>query len=268
MEHNIFQDHDGIVDHQTHRGSKAAQGHKVKALAGDLQHDESDQQGRGNHQAGHERSAPIAQEEHKDDGREQQSEQNCIAHAGDGFADDCGLIVKRLDVHARRQRGTNLLDLRVDFVGHLQGVAVGLAIYVEQDGGFAIGSHNGVDGCDRGRDFGNVTQPDGNLRRRRLHHNLPNLFGCAHLAADQAKHQFVFVFDESRRVDEVRSANRFQNVADSDSCGQQPRGIWRHLEFRHAAALHDNGSNAVQPVHARFDVVSGDFPELVRRDRV
>ena len=51
----------------------------------------------GNHQAGHERSSPIAEKKNQDDGRQNDSDQNRVAHALDRIADDLRLIVKGLN---------------------------------------------------------------------------------------------------------------------------------------------------------------------------
>ena len=65
MQHDIFDDDDGIVNHQADRRSQSAQRHQVEALAQHLQRDESDQQVTGITSAGHHRCSPIAQEEHQ-----------------------------------------------------------------------------------------------------------------------------------------------------------------------------------------------------------
>jgi len=43
---------------------------------------------------GHQRSSPIAQEQHKDDRESKNADEHGIADAGDGVVDDGGLIVK------------------------------------------------------------------------------------------------------------------------------------------------------------------------------
>ena len=86
MQHDVLDDDDGIVDHQAYRGGQSAQRHQVEALAQQLEDDESDQHGDGNHQAGDDRGAPVAQEQHHDDRGENQADQDGIAHAVDGFA--------------------------------------------------------------------------------------------------------------------------------------------------------------------------------------
>jgi len=76
MEHDVFQYHDGVVNHQTHCGGQASQGHQVEALSRQLQHDQREQQGNRYHEASNKRGSPIAQENHQNDRRENQTEQD------------------------------------------------------------------------------------------------------------------------------------------------------------------------------------------------
>ena len=67
-----------------------------------------------------------------------------VAYAGDGIVHDGGLIVERFEVHARGQGRLQLRNLFVDFVGHIQGIAVRLPIHAEQHRRLSIRGHNGV----------------------------------------------------------------------------------------------------------------------------
>ena len=69
MHDDVFHHHDGIVDHQPDGRGQAAQGHQVEALAHDRRAMNVTADGRGNHQAGHQRRAPVAQEQHHDAAR-------------------------------------------------------------------------------------------------------------------------------------------------------------------------------------------------------
>ncbi len=104
MHHDVLHHHDGVVDHQPDGGGETAQRHQVEALAQQAQRDERDRDGGGNHQAGDERSAPIAQEQHHDQRGQHEAQQDGVAHALDGFVDDLRLIVEGFELHALRQR--------------------------------------------------------------------------------------------------------------------------------------------------------------------
>ena len=161
VQNDILKDHDGIVDDQTDGSGEAAQSHQVETLIGHFQHDEGSQQSDGYDQASYQRSSPIAEEQHENDGREQNADEYGIAHAGDGIVDDGGLVVKRLEMNAGRQRRGEFLNERVYFVGYIQGVAFGLAIDVEKNSGFTVGGHHGVDRGDRRPDCRDVSKTYG-----------------------------------------------------------------------------------------------------------
>jgi len=95
VQDDVLDDHDGIIDDQTDGGCETAEGHQVEALAGEFEEDEGDQYGDGNDEAGHERRAPVAQKDDDDDGRQDDADEDGVAHAGDAVADQLRLIVER-----------------------------------------------------------------------------------------------------------------------------------------------------------------------------
>ena len=119
VQHDVFDDHDGIVDHQPDGCGQPAQRHQVETLAQEFERDEGHQNRDRNDQSGDDRCSPVAQEDHQDDGGQNQAQQNGIAHALDGIADDDGLVVERLDLNSRRQRLANLGDFVVYFIRDL-----------------------------------------------------------------------------------------------------------------------------------------------------
>src|SRR5437016_3074758 len=154
------------------------------------------------------------------------------------------------------------------FVGDIEGIAVRLAMHTEQDGGFAVGRNHGVDGSDRWRNLRNIAKTNGNTCRRCLYHNLADLLRRSNLAANQAENQLMIALDETGGVDEVRPADGIENIVDGDADREETRRFGCYLELRNTATLHENGGNTIEPVHAWLDVVGGDFPKLVLRDRV
>ena len=93
MQHDILDDHDGVVDDETDGGGETAERHQVEAFAEEAQDDERDGDGGGDDQSGHERTAPVAQEQHQDDGGQNQTDDDGIAHAPDGIRDNFRLVV-------------------------------------------------------------------------------------------------------------------------------------------------------------------------------
>jgi hypothetical protein len=84
---DVFDDHDGVVDHETHSGGESAESHQVEALAHETHGDQRDRDGGGDYERRYQRAAPVPQEENQNDGGENQSDQNRIADATDGIAD-------------------------------------------------------------------------------------------------------------------------------------------------------------------------------------
>ena len=100
MEDDVFDNDNGIVDDQADGRGEAAEGHEVEAFAEQPQRQDGDGDGDGNDEAGDERRGPVAQEEEEDDAGEDESDEDGIAHAGDGVADELRLIVKEIELYA------------------------------------------------------------------------------------------------------------------------------------------------------------------------
>src|ERR1019366_5738704 len=136
---DVFHHHDGVVDHQPHGGGQSAQRHQVEALIHDAEHDEGNGDGGRDHQSCHQRRAPIAQEQHHNQGSQHQADQDGVAYARDGIRDDFRLIVVRAQVDALGQFLVDRRDFGVHGVGHDDGIAVRLPVDVEQYGGLGVG---------------------------------------------------------------------------------------------------------------------------------
>ncbi len=262
MQHDVFEDHDRIVNHQAHRRGKSPERHQVETLPGHPQNDEGQRKRDWNDECRDERGPPVLQKEHQDGRGKNDAEQHRVSHAGDGFLHDRRLIVKNFQMHARRQRRLQLGDFFVNQLRDVQRVAVGLAVHAQQNRRLSVCRDRRIDGSFGRADFSDVTDADGNPSGGIFDDDLRNLFGRSHLAADQAKHQLVFVLQQAGRIDQVGFPNGVQNIGNSDPRGVQPSGIRSDLELRHTAALDENKRHAVEPVDARLQIVGGDFPEL------
>ena len=157
MQDNIFHDHNGIVDDQSHGCGQAAQRHQVESLPHHLERDERDHDGHGNHQAGDQRRSPVAQKYDQNDRGQNQTQQNGVAHALDRFAYDDRLIVEGLNLDSGRQRLAETLDFVVNFLRHLHGIAVGLPVDVQQDRRLSVRGDNRVDRLHARSDAGNIS---------------------------------------------------------------------------------------------------------------
>ena len=77
-------------------------------------------------QAGDERRGPVAQKEEENHAGQNQADEDGVAHAGDGVAHQLRLVVKELELDARRQLLLELGNFAGHGVGHGHGVAGGL----------------------------------------------------------------------------------------------------------------------------------------------
>ena len=78
----------------------------------------------------------------------------------------------------------------------------------------------------------------------------------------------MIVLDKTGRVDEVRAADGIENIVDGDAGRKKASRLGHDLEFRNAATLNENGSDTIEPVDARLEVVGGNFPKLILRNGV
>ena len=103
VQDDVLDDHDGVVDHQAAGGRETAERHHVEALPQQLHGDKGDEERDRNDHAGHQRGAPVAQEHPDDDAREDQSDDDGVANAGDRIADDVGLVIEDVEVDSAGQ---------------------------------------------------------------------------------------------------------------------------------------------------------------------
>src|SRR6516164_4054257 len=263
VQHDVFENNDGVVDDKAYGGGEAAEGHQVETLPCQLENNQREQQCDGNDQGSDERRTPVPQEKHENCGGKNDAEQHGVAHAPDGVPDDGRLVVEGFKMHPGRKGGAELGDFLMDFVRDLQRVAVRLAIDAQQDGGLSVCGDHGVDGRFRGSHFGDVTEANGDSVARCLYDDLGNLLRCTNLAADETQHKLVLVFEQAGRIDQVGATNGVENVRDGDTGRVKPRRIGSDLKLGDASALHQDGGDAVQAIDARLEIVGGNFPEFV-----
>ena len=203
VQNNIFHHHNRIVDDETHRGCETPEGHQVEALPERPQHDERDRDGGGDYESGNEGTAPVPQKQNENNCRQNEADNNGVAHTGNRVFDQFGLVIKRLQLHARGQGFTDEIQFGVHGGCDGHGIAVGLAKEIQQHGGFAVRGHDGIDRLNRGSHLRYISHAHGNACRCGLDHDIGNFFGSARLPADQRQHQLVIVLQQAGRIDHV-----------------------------------------------------------------
>ena len=266
MHHDVFHHHNGIVNHQAHCGRQTAQGHQIETLAQPAQHDQRDGNSSRNHQARHNRTAPVPQEQHQDNRRQHEADENRIAHACYGFPYQLRLIVEGLQFHAGRQRRTNLGQFFGHQICHRDRIARRLPEDVQQHSGFCISRHDGIDRHHRRAYAGQVANTDGHAGRGSLHHDIGNFRRVAGLAGDQRDGQFVVILQQAGRIDHVAARNGIQNTGHRDLGFQQFGRVRLHLKLRHLPPLDHHHGNAVHAVQTWLDAVVRQLPKRALRD--
>ena len=260
MEDDVFDDHDGVVDHEAYRSGQAPKRHEVEALAEGVEEKKGDRDGDRDDQAGDKRRAPVAKKDDDDDRGQDDADENGVADAADTVADELGLIVEGRHGDAGGQGFLELLYGSGNFVGDGDGVAGGLARDVEQNGGMALGTDHGVGRLDGLADFRDVGDADGNAGSCVLDHHLGKLADVMGLRADECENELVLSLVEAGRVDEVGELERVLDVGDGDAGGNELGSVGDDFEVGNLLALHGNGADAVKTVERGLEVVGGDFP--------
>jgi hypothetical protein len=195
---DAFDDHDGIVDHQADGGSETAESHQVKALANDPEKQNGHGDRNRDNQACNERGAPVTEKEEENDAREKEANENGVPHAGDAFANEFGLVVEGLELHARRKFRSQLRNFCRDGICHSNGVTGGLACDIEQYRRLAVRRNHGVDGHGRRLDAGNIGDADRSAAGSGFDHQLSEFVRAVRLRTDKAKDELMVCFIEPR----------------------------------------------------------------------
>src|SRR2546430_9389944 len=198
----------------------SAQRHQVEAFIENLERDKCHQNRDWNYQAGNDGRSPVSQEDHQDDGRENQSEENSVPHALDGIIDDDGLVVKRPDLKTWRQGLPDAVHFRVHQVGDLYRVAVRLAVDIDKHCWLTVCRDNRVKGFYPRRYRGHVSDANRYSCWSCLNYRVRDLFGRAHLPANQSQHQLMIALEESRRINQVGALHGVENVGNRDARGE------------------------------------------------
>ena len=208
------------------------------------------------------------QEHDKDDRSQNYADQDRVAHAGNGIGDQLRLVVECFDLHSCRQHGADLFDFLMCFVSHFLGVAVGLAVDIEQYRRFSIGSDNRINRFHSRDHVRQIANPHRNSCRRDLHHDPCKLLGAVDLSADQSEHKLMVLLEQSRRVNQIGLLDRVENIGDRDTGSEQLRRIRLNVELRFLPALYHYRGNAIQAIQSRLELVRRHLPEPRLRYRL
>ncbi len=126
----------------------------------------------------------------------------------------------------------DLFDFVMNFAGDLNGIAVRLAIDVQQNRWFAIGGDHGVHRFHARAYSGNIADAYRNSRRSVLDDGMGDFVRRADLPIHQSEIELMILLQQAGRVDQIRPAHRIEYVGDGHARGQQLCGVGHDLELR------------------------------------
>jgi hypothetical protein len=131
---DVLHHHHGVVDDQADRDREAAHRHLIDRAAEDPHEDEGGDDRQRQRQRGDGGQAHVAQEDDEDDDGEEPADQDRVAHAGDGVADELGEVVDLGDGDAGRESLFQIGQRRVHALLHRQDVGADLLRNADRDG--------------------------------------------------------------------------------------------------------------------------------------
>ena len=138
MAHDVFQHHDGIVDHQAHGQGDTQQGDIVEAVAKPVQQGQRTEQGNRHGDGGNESGGRAVQEQkdhqHHQDHRQGQGQIDVV----DRFADRDGTVIDQADLNGSGQLRLETRQELAHGIDHLHRVRIRLALHQQGDRALAI----------------------------------------------------------------------------------------------------------------------------------
>ena len=136
---DVFQHHDGVVDHEADRDGQGHQRQIVEGIA-EHPHQRAGAEQRQRHGDGRNDGRPEAaqeDEDHHDDERDGQQQREL--HVLDGGADGLGAVADDFDLDRRRDRGHQPRQQRLDLVDGVDDVGAGLLEDHQEHAALAVG---------------------------------------------------------------------------------------------------------------------------------
>ena len=138
---DVFGHHDGVVDDQSHREHHGQHRQHVDRESRGIHHEERADQRHGDHDAGDQRHAPVAQEEEDDDDDQDESLVDGGPHLVDRGADEARVVESVGGHHVVREVLFHRLHALVDGVGYLDVVGARLGDHHHADHRDAVHLH-------------------------------------------------------------------------------------------------------------------------------
>ena len=255
---DIFQHHDGVIDHDAHGKRQRQQGHIVQ---GEIHHAEQGEGGDDRSRDCYRRDdhgAHIADKQHHHEARQQAAKQKMFLERCNGSFDECGVIANDLNGDSRRQRALELGDLGFGGVNHLQRVGAGLPADIEHHGFFAADHVPGGGIGEAVFDAPHVADANGRVVDIGDDDVVEKIGGFD--AAERAHaHLRRAAPDGAAGHFHVLIANGVFELSDGDAVSVQLLGIAENANLPDASAGEIDLADAVDGFQRSFDLLIGDL---------
>ena len=264
--HDVFEHHDGVVDHQTDRQGDAEQRDVVQAVAkGIEQRDRTDQRDR-NRRCRNKRRDDAVQEQEDDQHHQQDCADERELDVVHGLANRQRAVVDEVDFDRLRQLCPEARHQRAHRVDHLHGVGVRLALHRERNRTLAIEAARRLDRLEAVFDGGHFVEP----------HRCAVTLADDQLGEVGGLHQLLVGLNGQRLARAVEYADGRVGVGRVHGLGQfverdvarvQQIGIGFHAHRERLAAVHADLRHAVDGRERGRDQVLGVIVEFGRVHR-
>src|SRR5258708_24750703 len=158
---DVFDDHDGIVDHETGGDGEGHEGKIVEAVAEEVHHAEGADERERDGDAGNDGGPDVTEENehHQDD--QDDGDQEGAFDVVNGGADGGGAVDGDVEVQRGRDGCPELRDDGLDSIDGIDHVGARLAEDSQDDRGFAVGGAEIANIFNGGFDVGDITKANG-----------------------------------------------------------------------------------------------------------
>src|SRR5687767_4408164 len=255
----VLEHDDGGVDNHADAERQPAEGHRVERKSAEVEQGERSDDRHWNRRADDERRSEIAQEREDDEHNEHAANQRVLLHVVDGVP-DIGRRVLRDDHPDAGHLAVDALDLSRDGGRHGHGVLAGLLLHLNLDARLAVDPHERTAFLGGVEHIGDITQVNRHSLARE-NHQVADVVDTLELPLAAQQEGGVALVNLAERRILIFLTERL-----NDSVHRQVEGgdlLLRQLDvdLPPYAAVHRDGSDAIDTLEARRDIVLRDLPK-------
>jgi hypothetical protein len=247
--------------------SVSEQRHAVQREAGGADEREAGDDRRRDRQRRDDDDPEVPDERHDHEAGEEAAEQQVLLERRDRRVDELRVVARDGDLHFRRQRPAQAVELGADRLDHLHGVLPRLPPHVHQERALA------VEECRRARlgrrvlDRGDVAQTDRRPARGGRHDDVRELLGRFEPAQRAQRQLGVPLLDVAARHLDVLGHDRVAHAVHGEAVRVQLLDVEDHLDLARLAARDGDLADAVHGFDRAPDLLVGDLGQRAQGQR-